>query len=751
MDIKLKKLTRNPFSKAIAFLLCIVLFMAVLLSLADAGLVMNQNDLYYEEPVDLISSESYTKSNSPELLFYYKMLALVDTIRTLKSEENIIQGKTVEPESFDYEKKELFYDEFVEEYPNRYYDEEHDSFVAANPTGQIILDYDNADARKEFETAYASQIGQLRKDMIESDLWDYRSTLSRLDEIKGFYYYVADGNSILTNVDQKAYPSKNEIEKFFQKQVAYRIYHNGTYTSYPDVNKAQKYRENEIENYLHTNYGESSSIYMAYDSAYLKQQEASFKEVHDHLIRDITIFFLSLVMSVVLLIYLMVTTGKKKEDGSICLYQIDRWFTEIQLGAILFTSILGIALSVYVFDDFFSRGYYNGFYSPAMILFYAGGSALAALGLFFILSLVRKIKAKRFLADFILWRIVRTVFITLKELYHGSSAIRKVAFALTAICVFSASVVMMPVVLVLALLYCIRLMKQYEEVKKGIREVKNGNLEYKINMNGNGLGEFEQIARDINDISEGFDLAVKQELKNQRLKTELISNVSHDIKTPLTSIITYVDLLKKEGLDAEEAPKYLEILDQKSIRLKKLTEDLFEAAKASSGDMPVNIQEVELLSLINQGLGEMNDRFEKRGLEVIIKTEKEKHYVLADGKLLWRVVENLFVNIIKYAQKNSRVYIDLKEEIDADSMRKAVVEVKNVSENPLNIPAEELLERFKRGDASRSTEGSGLGLSIARDLMQIQGAEFDVVIDGDLFKAILKLDGASREHRQSEV
>lgn len=226
------------------------------------------------------------------------------------------------------------------------------------------------------------------------------------------------------------------------------------------------------------------------------------------------------------------------------------------------------------------------------------------------------------------------------------------------------------------------------------------------------------------------------------MKTELISNVSHDLKTPLTSMVTYIDLLKKEGLGSEHATEYLAVLDQKTQRLCQLTDDLFEAAKAASGALPVHLEKVEMVSLINQGLGELDQRIKESGLEFILNKKKEKYYVWADGQLMWRVIENILSNVLKYAQPDTRVYIDLREQgntaLKEPSM--VIMEVKNVSRQALNMDPDELMERFKRGDESRSTEGSGLGLAIANDLVKLQKGLFEIKIDGDLFKSIIVLN-----------
>ena len=225
-------------------------------------------------------------------------------------------------------------------------------------------------------------------------------------------------------------------------------------------------------------------------------------------------------------------------------------------------------------------------------------------------------------------------------------------------------------------------------------------------------------------------------MKSERLKTELITNVSHDIKTPLTSIVNYVDLLGKEELP-EKAAEYLAVLDRQSRRLKKLTEDLVEASKASTGNITVHLQPIVVNEIVRQAMGDYDQRLAAGKLEVIVTAPGEDLAAMADGRLLWRVLDNLLSNVCKYALSGSRVYLDLERA--GDRVR---LTVKNISRDPLNISAEELMERFVRGDASRHTEGSGLGLSIARSLMELMGGTFSIAVDGDLFKAELTLPTA---------
>ena len=246
------------------------------------------------------------------------------------------------------------------------------------------------------------------------------------------------------------------------------------------------------------------------------------------------------------------------------------------------------------------------------------------------------------------------------------------------------------------------------------------------------------MADDINSIADAQDAAVQNLMKNERMKTALISNVSHDLKTPLTSIVTYVDLLKTEGLDSPNAQEYLDVLDKKTRRLQRLTLNLFDAAKASSGDIPVHLAELDLYSLVSQAYGEMKEDLDARDLTFILQNHAgASARITADGQLLWRVIENILTNIKKYAMPHTRVYADIYEEENDYRLT-----VKNISENQLNISADELMQRFTRGDDSRSTEGSGLGLAIAQDLARVMNGSFQIAIDGDLFTANVRMPKA---------
>ena len=268
-----------------------------------------------------------------------------------------------------------------------------------------------------------------------------------------------------------------------------------------------------------------------------------------------------------------------------------------------------------------------------------------------------------------------------------------------------------------------------QKLKAGGEALAAGNLNASVDLN-HMYGVLKHHGENLNSIAQGMQKAVQQQLKSERFRTDLITNVSHDIKTPLTSIVNYVDLLKKENVQPEKAKEYIAVLDRQSARLKKLTEDLVEASKASSGTLPVHLEAVHVNVLLSQVSGEYQSRFEQCKLEPIVKLSPDEPQILADGKLLWRVFDNLLSNICKYAMPGTRVYFT--SEVISGCVQ---ISFKNISNYPLDITTDELMERFVRGDSSRSTEGSGLGLSIAQSLTNLQKGSFELVVDGDLFKA----------------
>ena len=284
--------------------------------------------------------------------------------------------------------------------------------------------------------------------------------------------------------------------------------------------------------------------------------------------------------------------------------------------------------------------------------------------------------------------------------------------------------------MIFMLLYIYKTNNFLRKIIKGTEEIVSGNFNY--NIEEKGSGDLLRLAKNINNMKVGFKKSLENEIKSERLKSELITNVSHDLKTPLTSIINYVDLLKKEGLSKEEAQGYIEVLDRKSQRLKTLIDDLFEASKMASGAVELNIEKVDVTALLQQSLAELDEKINKSSLIFKLKLPKQKVYANLDGKRTWRVFENLINNILKYSQPKTRVYIELIEQ-----NHKIIITMKNISSYEMDFDNVEIFERFKRGDKSRNTEGSGLGLSIAKSILELQGGNLSIEIDGDLFKAVV--------------
>ncbi len=746
MDTKSKKFNQRRAWCIFAFILCVVFFVGTLTTGAmglKSASTLNGNGVEVDE---VLFYPSYVESVALQQEFQQKAYELLYLIRELKSEDYIKSGQTLRDSRVESEAESLFYDILY----NSGYDGMNDDFF--QKYGDTYAD---PSVRERFKADYGDEIGQIKENLIMDDLREFERAKQKLDEIEGFQYYATDGTYRVTNLPALASDAPFESRDFTRMagKGEYLLYENGkmvkTSPSSESINLNMRENDRYLEEHLYNQYDPNLKVYFAFKESYLSAKEVVFQESKAEILKWIPIVVGCALIAIAALICAIVLTGRRDGEGNRPGYRIDRVFTELQLFVIAGCFFGGGVLFIHIlFQSLQYSPYHLGeitTMSSAMLIQMGVavlvGLVSASVGLFFILSCVRNIKAERFFKNSLIFRILAGVIRGIASVYHGGSIMRKVVLITLGVCLLSATVVLAPVVGVLILILAPKWVRRYEEIRKGVSEVRNGNLTYKIPISGEG--ELDRLAAEINEISAASNIAIQNELKNQRLKTDLISNVSHDLKTPLTSIITYIDLLKTEGLDSENAPKYLDVLDQKSMRLQKLTEDLFDAAKASSGAIPVRLETVDMLSLINQGLGEMAAGIEASALDFIVNAKGERYYVKADGQLLWRVVENLLGNVLKYALPGSRVYIDLKEVAGINGKdAQVLLEIKNISKTELNINAEELMERFKRGDESRTTEGSGLGLAIAKDLIVLQNGWFEIKIDGDLFKAVVMLPRA---------
>jgi len=512
---------------------------------------------------------------------------------------------------------------------------------------------------------------------------------------------------------------------------------------------------NEWRNILQfSGIGEADFLFVAGIDTNYPVQDSFYaeKEVYEAMASKIQMMILcgiaALVPFIAGLVWLTIIAGKNSEDEKVSLNRFDRWKTEI---AALITIAGGIATAtagVILFADNvmnISYSYMMLNLNEGYLLCVLAATALLAISFVFLLtgylSLIRRLKAKTLWENSILKIVVSFLRHTLNHIHGIWKALIMFAIFLgvhwLAVVFFYAGngwffIFVMSAVDGLVGIYLILYAIGQEKIKRGIAKIAGGEVEYKISTE-KMLPEHKRIAETINAIGAGFDAAVEKSMKSERLKTDLITNVSHDIKTPLTSIINYVDLLKKENFQDPKVVHYIEVLEQKAQRLKVLTEDVVEASKVSSGNIHLEYMRINFVEMIQQTSGEFEEKFKKRRLQEILSLPEEEVIIHVDGRRTWRILENIYNNAAKYALEGSRIYADLKV-----VKGKAVFMLKNISEQPLNITADELTERFIRGDISRSTEGSGLGLSIAKSLTEMQGGKFELYLDGDLFKVTIE-------------
>lgn len=482
---------------------------------------------------------------------------------------------------------------------------------------------------------------------------------------------------------------------------------------------------------------------------YYKEKQA-FNSMYPFFIPVFIIMIVSFGLGIVGVIWNIVVTGKKGEDGTIRLGCFDKIKTELFL---IITGLAVYLLFVSLYDWFVNGVMYSAVGPLEVVPYYImagvhGYLLVCAVGAG-ILSFVRRVKAHTMWKNSILYRVlyfVREVWRNLPDIWR--SVLTIVGFLLLQIVLIFMTAVSGSYLLFLFLIFVVDAVAVYYvavnaisfvRIRKGLEKIAGGDLDFQISRK-HMYGENWHFATLVNQIAEGLNRAVEENVKNERLKTDLITNVSHDIKTPLTSIITYIMLLKREKFDNPKIEEYINILEQKANRLKTLTEDVVEASKVSSGNITIERTKMNFVEMLWQVNGEFEDKFAEENLTLVTQIPKDEIIIDVDGRRMWRILANLYSNAVKYAMPGTRVYVSLEKAGD-----KACFTIKNTSSQQLNIPAEELTERFIRGDISRSSEGSGLGLAIAKSLTQMMGGQLDIELDADLFKAKVTVDMAGNE------
>lgn len=680
----MKKYSHSNTTKVIVFFIMIAFFTGVIASLVNIVTV----------PYSSVLQKSYFQSGA----YMEESLQLIDDLTSLmteyKNEEHILDGGSIDK----YEWKEVE-DELFSEY--------------------LYLNRSNEDdfqsEKQQYETfkkEYAEEISSTREQLIQDELREYHKILQRLKNVEEPLFYATDGAKEFSN-------TKLEGSDDFEALPSYFIYEDYNLEAYPRETNKSQYIHWLTERTDQLN-PENTVIYFGFTEEFLAprlaQWEANSEIAAENLFK-LTLFMPGFIFS---FIYLALVIGRRSfKDKEIHFHFVDKLYNDLN---VIFCFSL-ISLFVVLLDFLLEINHQS--IIPMIIL-------IAVIGFVLILSLVKHFKNHTLIKHTLFYQVIYRFAQFIANVYRsGNIGIKTVLIVIGYPVLIAATFFMFPVTIGIAAWFAYKKVKEFQTIQDGVAAVKAGNIHHRIHVEGKG--EFARLAENVNTITDGLKNAVDNELKSERLKTELITNVSHDIRTPLTSIITYVDLLKQEE-DPGKAKDYVEVLDQKAKRLKGLTDDLFDAAKASSGDIPVQLEKIDVLSLLTQGLGEVADKIEENNLTFKMNHPEDKVYVTADGRLLWRSIENLLSNIFKYTLKGSRVYIDIE-----DVGEEIQIAFKNISATELNIKADELMERFKRGDESRTTEGSGLGLSIARSLIELQGGIFSLHIDGDLFKAVIRL------------
>ncbi len=642
--------------------------------------------------------------------------------------------------SYMHEDKKLIEDDF---YKSKAFDE-----ALIRPllywTGTSVID-ENDNRNYEFKEHY-----EKTKD----------STKKQLSYIKNMKYIAInkDTNEVYSNTD---YKSIEDFKKNIKGECDVELSSNNDVISYTKQIKDKTFKKlnvnkelRDVLNYNLYDFDVCISINQNFENYGYYDKVSQIKEDFDSEVIYFKIIIVSSIISLILFIVSIVIYKKMKcevlDRNSFYL----KFYKIIPLEIYIIASLFLLYSLIRVMETGYSVYYYYNVLDHLVYTF------ICIFGLFTIYYILRK-EVKSFDKPIEILKttlIVRLLILGKKTLKDTNKVTKSVPLAKRIIILAALSVgvgtigwfigflfgstlllflfgpILSLTIVILYVYYLIKKLAYLSYIMEGTERIKGGDIHYKLDIIGDD--NFSNLAENINNIGEGLDKAIYNQLKSERLKSELITNVSHDLKTPLTSIINYIELIKKEeDIKPEHIKDYVNVLDSKSKRLKVLIEDLFEASKASSGNLELNMEKIDITQLLRQAIGEMEEKLSKANLDLKLRVPEEKTYIMADGKKLYRVLENLLSNISKYSLDNTRVYIDIIEEDD-----KVKLTMKNISSYELNFDPEEIMERFKRADESRNTEGSGLGLAIARDLVNAQGGRFEIDIDGDLFKSVVEFN-----------
>lgn len=597
---------------------------------------------------------------------------------------------------------------------------------------------------EEYRDLIQKKLPQYTSIYIGKQLDDYKFKKRIIDSYKNINYYILDLNDNVVSTNS----NRDYIDNCEIKVIVDGPYINDTLNDYSS-NLLKQNSESALSD-------KGYKIVLGVNEN-LVPGDVIFDEFKDfEFTKDIMISVfitlgISLFFSIILLLYLYIVTGKKyRNDTNIVRWGVDIIYNDMQTVFMIFSTIISSLIGYFIISDIIYMSSVNFYFYLGITILGIICACFFTMFLFYSTSMVRQIKAGTIFKNTLIGALLRSiaglfngktfrgwmsvlligfavvnglfgvVFGTIINLYYGQNEVLFIFICLViifnAFCVYLLS----------------RSLKSLTKIMNAAHETGEGNLDYKLDINEISPS-LKNFATDVRNVQYGLTKAVEKAVRGERMKTELITNVSHDLKTPLTSIITYADLLKNQELNNPDADRYANILYEKSYRLKQLIEDLIEASKVSSGNISVEYSKINMRQLVIQALGEFEERIENSGLDVKINVVEDVN-IKADGKHMWRIFENLITNAIKYSMKNTRLYIDICKDNN-----KGLFIIKNITENPIDISVEHLSERFVRGDESRTTEGSGLGLSITKSLAELQAGSLKIEVDGDLFKATIEM------------
>ena len=725
MATKLKK--SKLYSAKTKILAIILVLCSALVTCLNLVYVM---DMSFEPG---LSYNSYFDTETFYSQYSQLVRAVVNTKLVFKSEENIKSGNALNEEKVIYN---FALDNDLGEYV---------IYSEANAVKHVT--FSNSDDQEYFNNRYPDY----KQQAIQDQLYEYEDAIKELERYTDFYYCLVNTRTGNEVSNREAEEIENlKINSFLDGRYTKGkvVYDTEYYYNYTDEGKLVNYFY--YDNYLdsvsrillnsgYTLYAGVSDNVETGNSVFAKQYQA-FESRRLNAPRAVMAAAVGAILMIIGTVYLVITAGKTSKNSEVTLIAVDYVFNDISTLIFLAVAYVSYILARRMIESIY---YMNGEWLIMLkgficLLFMIDVVVLIN----YLTCMSRQIKKRRLFSNTVVGYFIRWVASFFKEstfriwiiLCLIMYAVINCLLMFVACKSYSSIPVIILIIFDLAgIFFAARALTSIKKIMVAVKETSEGNFDKKVNPDDISPS-LKNFATDVSNMQNGLKQAVGRAVKGEKMKTELITNVSHDLKTPLTSIITYVDLLKREELNNEKAENYVAILDEKTNRLKQLIEDLVEASKASSGNLAVTKNKINLRELIEQALGEFEERIEKSDLEFKINATEDV-YIYADGRHMWRIAENLITNALKYAMPKTRVFIDI-----FSTERDGVLTIKNVSAIPIdNVDLKSLTERFVRGDASRTTEGAGLGLSITQSLSEIQDGRLEITADGDVFKATVKI------------